>query len=37
MAVLSALLSVTPVSIPSSDVDFGTVIDNVNVETLSGR
>ena len=30
-------LSIHPISIPSSDVDFGAVIENVDLENLTGK
>ena len=30
-------ISVKPISVPSSDVDFGAVIDNVDLENLTGK
>ena len=30
-------ISINPISVPSSDVDFGTVIENVDLENLTGK
>ena len=30
-------ISVQPISVPSSDVDFGAVIENVDLENLTGK
>ena len=30
-------ISIHPVSMPTSDVDFGTVIENVDLENLTGK
>ena len=37
MTVSNAAPTLTPISFPTSDVDIGAIIENVDIETLHGR
>lgn len=37
MTVTTPAISARPISVPSSDVDFGALIENIDIENLSGE